>query len=166
MNTETVYFGSGEFGNLAVHIDGLAEVLSFLRKADPELEQEVFCALKESASPVLSKARSFASRIADDGTFRNSLTIASKKAQCQVLLRSNDPAAGVKEFARPGAKTRSAKSGSALAKARLMRRSGVGVPRRAGQPRAMVPAVNGSVGEVKARIEAAIERTLRGGLGG
>lgn len=166
MRTETVYFGSGEFGNLAVHIDGLSDVLKFLKKADPELEKAVFSALKESASPVLSKARSLASRIAGDGTFRNSLSITSKKAQCQVLLRSSDPAAGVKEFAHPGAKTRSARSGSALAKARLLRRSGVGVPRKAGQPRVMVPAVNDSIEDVKARIEDALERTLERGLDG
>jgi hypothetical protein len=37
----------------------------------------------------------------------------------------------------------------------------VGVPRRANQPRVMVPAVNDSVDEVKSRIDAKLEQVLR-----
>ena len=161
MRTEAVYFRSGEFGNFAVHIDGLSTLLRYLETADPKLEQGIKDALRAAAQPVLSKARANASGLSDDGTYSSSLSIASRKGGSQWVLKSDDPTAPVKEFARIGAKTITSK-GTKRADARLAKHSGVGVPRRAHAPRAMVPAVNDSADEVKDAIDSELARILEG----
>lgn len=159
MNTETVYFHSGEFGNFAIRIDGLSTLMAFLKTADPELQKGIRDGLKEAVQPVLSRARGKASSIADDGTYAASLSVGSRANGSSWVLKSSDETAGVKEFARLGAKTVSAK-GTPRANARLLKHSGVGVPRRAHAPRAMVPAVNESVDDVKNRIDAHLAKVL------
>lgn len=161
MKTETVYFKSGEFGNFAVHIDGLSSLMRHLKESDPKLRKATAEGLKEAAQPVLTKARANASRIADDGTYRQSLAITTRRNGANIVLKSTDPAAPVKEFARLGAKTITSK-GTPLANARLRKRSGVGVPRRAYAPRVMVPAVNDSTDEVMLRIQRRLARVLEG----
>ena len=108
---------------------------------------------------MLTRARANAQRIADDGTYANSLSIRSR-SNGNVVLRSNDEAAGVKEFAHRGA-TYKPKSTDKRRNARKMRSFPVGVPKRANQPRVMVPAVNDSIDEVKTRIDAQLEMVLR-----
>lgn len=159
MNSETVYFQSGEFGNFAIQIDGLDRLMKFLKESEPLIQQAMKDGLKEAVQPVLKSAKSKAQTIADDGTFAASLTVASRKNGANWVLKSTDPTAGVKEFARLGAKTITSK-GTKLADARLAKRSGVGVPMRAYAPRAMVPAVNENTDLVKERIDAAIARVL------
>lgn len=158
---EQVFFASGSFGNYSVQIKGLKSLLDWLKTADPKLEKAMKKSVRESSAPVLQKARANASSLADDGTYAGSLSIGTKSAKgaFQVLLKSSDEAAGVKEFAGRGARTVTSK-GTPLADARLRKHSGVGVPRRANAPRAMVPAVNDSADEVQTRMEAAIKAIL------
>lgn len=159
MNTETIAFKYGDFCNLSVHIEGLRSLLRFLDHADEQLAAALRDGLRQSAQPVLSRARARAQAIQDDGTFAASLSIASRKKGSQWVLKSRDPQAGVKEFARHGAITRTSK-GTPLANARLRARSGVGVPLRANAPRAMVPAVNESAPEVASSVERALAAVL------
>lgn len=159
---EQVFFASGSFGNYSVHIKGLKSLLDWLKTADPKLEKAMKKSLKESGTPVLQKARANASSLADNGTYSDSLSLGTKsgKGTFQVVLKSSDEAAGVKEFAGKGARTVTSK-GTPLADARLRKHSRVGVPRRANVPRAMVPAVNDSADEVQKRMESAIEAILK-----
>lgn len=132
------------FTSYTVEVKGLAETLNWLQHVDPKLEKAIRRGLKEATEPVLRKARANASRIADDGTFAGSMSIASRASGAQYVLKSTDVAAGVKEFAKPGA-TRRSGPGRGITR--------VGVPRRANKPRAMVKAVEDSADEVKERIE-------------
>lgn len=159
---EQIYFKSGAFGNYSVHVKGLKSILTWLKTADPKLEKAMKKALKESGTPVLQKARANASSIADDGTLQSSLALGTKsgKGTFQVVLKSSDPAAGVKEFAHLGARY-TPKSSDKRQNARKMGSFPVGVPRRAYAPRVMVPAVNDSSNEVQALMEAAIDAVLK-----
>lgn len=159
MNSELVVFRSGGNFNYAVHIEGLDSLMRFLKDADPQMRKALQAGLKEAADPVLTRARANAQRIADDGTYANSLSIRAR-ANGGVVLRSNDVAAGVKEFARRGA-TYTPKPTDKRRNARKMKSFPVGVPKRANQPRVMVPAVNDSIEEVKTRIDAKLEEVLR-----
>lgn len=149
--------GGGNF-SYVVSMPGFDYLMRFLKDADPKMRKALQAGLKDAAQPVLTKARANARKIADDGTFAASMSIRAY-SNGSIRLRSNDAAAGVKEFANIGAKTVSSK-GTQLADARLRKGSGVGVPRRANPPRAMVPAVNDSVEEVKSRIDARLEQVL------
>ena len=160
MNSEVIYSKSGSHGSFQVSIDGLRTLMSFLKQANPELQQAMRKGLKEAVSdPVLPDARRRANAIADDGTFAASLSITSRANGSSWLLKSDDEAGPVKEFARKGARTRSSK-GTPRADARLRMRSGVGVPLRANPPRAMVPAVNENIDEIKSRIDEALAKVL------
>lgn len=146
-------------GSYYVEIEGLQDLMKWAKDADKDLKKAMSKGLKTAATPVLEKARANAQVIADDGTFAQSLSISQRKNGSQYVLRSTDPAAPVKEYARIGAKTRTSK-GTPLADARLAKRSGVGVPLRANAPRVMIPAINDSVDEVKAQMEKAINEVL------
>lgn len=159
MNTDVVVFKSGGNFNYSVSIDGLDSLMRFLKDSDPQMRKALQKGLKDAAQPVLTRARANAQRIADDGTYANSLSIRSR-SNGNVVLRSNDEAAGVKEFAHRGA-TYKPKSTDKRRNARKMRSFPVGVPKRANQPRVMVPAVNDSIDEVKTRIDAQLEMVLR-----
>ena len=140
-------------------MDGLDSLLRFLKDSDPKLRAAIQAGLKEASQPVLTAARANARRIMDDGTYERSLSI-RQTGKGAVKLVSTDPNAPVKEFANKGAVTRTSK-GTALADARLRKRSGVGVPLRANPPRVMVSAVNDNVELVKSRIDAHLEEVLR-----
>lgn len=159
MNTDVVVFKSGGNFNYSVSIDGLDSLMRFLKDSDPQMRKALQKGLKDAAQPVLTRARANAQRIADDGTYAGSLSIRSR-SNGNVVLRSNDEAAGVKEFAHRGA-TYKPKSSDKRRNARKMRSFPVGVPKRANQPRVMVPAVNDSIDEVKTRIDAQLEMVLR-----
>lgn len=147
-------------GSFYIDIEGLKDLVDWAKKADPELKKAMNKGLKTASKPVLARAKANASAIQDDGTYKNSLTISQRKSGSQYLLRSTDPAAPVKEYARPGAKTRTSK-GTKLADARLRMHSGVGVPHRANAPRVMIPAVNDSADEVMSLMENAIAEVLK-----
>lgn len=164
MKTETVYFQSGEFGNFAIQIDGLSTLMAFLKTANPELQKGMRKGLKEAVQPVLVRARGKAAAFADDGTYAASLSVGSRANGATWVLKSSDEAAGVKEFAHIGAKTISTK-GTPRANARYRMHSGVGVPRRAHAPRAMVSAVNEETENVKSRIDACLAQVLEGANG-
>lgn len=149
---------SGGNFNYVVRIEGIDTLMRFLKESDPQLRKALQQGLKDAAQPVLTKARANAQRIADDGTFASSLSIRAY-ANGGIRLRSNDEAAGVKEFAHRGA-TYKPKATDRRQNARRMRSFPVGVPKRANAPRVMVPAVNDSVDEVKTRIEMRLEQVL------
>lgn len=159
MKTDVVVFRSGGNFNFSVSIDGLDTLMRFLKDSDPKLRKALQDGLKDAAQPVLTRAQVNARRIADDGTYANSLSIRAG-VNGNVWLRSNDVAAGVKEFAHEGARYKP-KPTDKRRNARKMRSFPVGVPHRAHQPRVMVPAVNDSIDVVKSRIDAKLEEVLR-----
>ena len=150
--------GSGDYIHSVIHIDGLEETIRYLDRVNPELERETKDGLKEAAEPVLTAARANARAIALTGRYANSMSLAVYKLG-QVRIKSTDPAAGVKEFAKLGAVTLTSK-GTPLANARLRKKSGVGVPRRANPPRAMYKAINDKADEVARRMDDQLERVL------
>lgn len=139
------------FTGYTVKVEGLDSLMRWMKDANPKLHKAMRKGLKEASKPVLEKARANASRIQDDGTFASSLSIASRANGAQYVLKSTDPNAGVKEFAKPGAV------------GRTYRWFGkhVGVPHRANKPRVMVPAVEDSADEVKDRIDECLARVLK-----
>lgn len=158
MKTELIVLKSGGNFNYFVQVQGLDTLMRFLKDANPRMRKAVQDGLKDAAQPVLTRARANAKKIADDGTYSNSLSLRSGTKRA-VLLRSNDVAAPVKEFARLGA-TYVPKPTDKRRNARKMRSFPVGVPRRANAPRVMVPAVNDSANEVRSRIEKKLEEVL------
>lgn len=155
MKASAISTGSGGF----IQVKGLESLVRYLKTADPQLKKAMQKGLKDAVSPVFEKARANASRIALNGTYAGSLSVASRKGGAAYVLKSTDPAAGVKEFARPGATYRP-KSTDKRRNARGMASFPVGVPRRAGAPRAMIPAVDDSTDEVIDRIDAALAAVL------
>ena len=141
-----------------IEIAGIDDLMAFLKEANPDLQKAIRKGLKEASQPILSAAKSNAGAIADDGTFRDSLSISARANGAKYLLRSNDVAAGVKEFAKPGAMRLVGQSSrSSTQRARLRaglplgpntRAVRVGVPHRGTPPRAMVPAVDDNQAEV------------------
>lgn len=158
MDSEIIVLRSGGNFNYMVHMPGLSTLMRFLKDADPQMRKALQQGLKDAAQPVLTRARANARKIADDGTYANSLSIRSGSTG-SVVLRSNDVAAGVKEFAHRGA-TYVPQPTDKRRNARKMRSFPVGVPRRANHPRVMVPAVNDSITEVRDRIDARLEEVL------
>lgn len=158
-------------GKTTIKIEGLGVLIRGLKLANPKLLKALKKSLKEACRPVLRKARANAQAIADDGTYAESIALSSRKAGLQYVLKSTDPAAGVKEFAKPGATRlvgQSARSSTQRARKRAgqslapgLRAVRVGVPRRANAPRVMVPAVNDSADEVIAAIDDAIEAVMQ-----
>lgn len=156
MTPEAIYSN----GQLKIHIEGLKELIQWLKESDPKLKRGLAKGLKQAAQPVLQKARANASRIADDGTYAASLSISARQNGAQILLKSSDPQAGVKEFAHVGSRY-AVKSTDKRRNARKMRYFPVGASRRANPPRVMVPAVNDSVEIVKENISQALEEVLK-----
>ena len=151
---------AGKNGSLTVDVEGLDVLMRFLKDSDPLMRKAVQDGLKEAAQPVLTRARANAMKIADDGTYAGSLSIRARANGSLVLRSSGDEAAGVKEYARKGARYRP-KSTDKRRNARKMRSFPVGVPHRANPPCVMIPAVEDSAEEVKNRIDAKLEETLR-----
>lgn len=150
---------SGPYGNFVVQMEGLDVLMRAFAQSDKAAQQGIKSGLERAGRPVLSQARANARRIADDGTFAAKMSIRFRANASRMVLYNNDPAAGVKEFAKRGARTITSK-GTPRADARLRMRSGVGVPRRAGAPRAMIPAVNSNVETTSALIDAEVSRAF------
>lgn len=146
-----------------INVHGLDDLLRFLKKSDPELRKAIRAGLKDAAQPILTRARANAMKIADDGTYADSLSISITQTGA-VKLRSTDVAAPVKEFAKPGA-TYVPKPTDKRINARKMSTFPVGVPKRANKPRVMIPAIEDSTKEVVDRINARLEQVLRGADG-
>jgi len=140
------------FTGYTVEVKGLDDLINWLKTADPKMLRAMKKGLKESTQPVLKKARANADAIRDAGTYRDSLSIASRKSGAEYILKTDDPAAGVKEFAHLGAYYRTGKYAN---------RRKVGVPRRANPPRVMVPAVQDSADEVRRRIDECLAEVLK-----
>lgn len=159
LNTTQILAGAGSSANYVINVEGLDALLKFFKAFDPKAQKALQAGLKEAAQPVLTKARANAMAIADDGTFAASMSIRNYASAARTVLKSNDEAAGVKEFANPGAKY----STSSTDKRKNARRMGwfpVGVPHRANPPRAMIPAVDDSSELVQSRIVEQLDRVL------
>ncbi|MDO4290268.1 MAG: hypothetical protein Q4C41_03445 [Eggerthellaceae bacterium] len=141
-----------------VQVEGLTELMRNLKLANADGEKIVKEAIQESGSMVLASARAKASAFSASGAFKSTLSI--KDAGKGIKLSSTDEAAGVIEFAKHGAITRTSK-GTARANARLAAHSGVGVPRGT-QPRSMVPAVNENTLAIQNKVAYALERAMCG----
>lgn len=126
--------------------------MRFLKTADPKLKKALTKALREAMKPVLERAKNKAMAIADDGTFASSISVTSRSNGALWLLKSTDPAAGVKEFARHGFYYHP-RFDDKRPNARKMRRFPGGASARANPPRAMVPAVEESHEEIIKKID-------------
>lgn len=157
MSASTAYLG------MSIQVKGLDDLLFFLRNSDKEMNAAMRHGLKEAAQPVLQRARANASTIQDDGTMKGSLSIAARRSGAEIVLRSTDEAAGVKEFANQGA-VYATKWGDRRQNARKMRMFPVGVPHRANAPRVMVPAVEKSRDEVLRKLDRCLEDALEKGV--
>lgn len=149
------------FTAYTVRVEGLDSLLAWLKASDPKMNRAMRKGLKEAASPVLQRARANARRIQDDATFAGSLSIASRANGAQYVLKSTDPAAGVKEFAREGAVMVRDRAHTERSRKMVAAGARVGVPHRAHEPRVMVPAVEDSADEVKDRIDACLAAVLK-----
>lgn len=149
------------FTGYTVRVEGLDSLLRWMKEANPKLQKALRRGLKEAMSPVLEKARANARRIQDDGTYAASLAVASRKSGAQYVLKSTDPNAGVKEFARQGAVMVRSRANTERSRRMVAAHARVGVPHRANQPRVMVPAVADSAGEVRSRIEERLAEALK-----
>lgn len=143
-----------------VNVGGLSSLMKTLKESDLEMHQAMQRGLAESARPLLAKARANAERIADDGTYASSMSIVVRQSG-GIALRTTDPAAGVKEFARPGAVYKP-KSTDKRRNARKMNSFPVGVPKRANQPRALYPAIDSEYQALASRIAQKIDEVLKG----
>lgn len=163
--TKTVFTG------YTVKVEGLDSLLKWMKESDPKMQRALKKGLKESMDPVLQKARANGRYIQDDGTYAESLSIASRSGGAQYILKSTDVAAGVKEFAKPGA-TRLVGKGSRSSTQRARKYAGqglgpglravrVGVPHRANKPRVMIPAVEDSAKEVEDRVDKCLAEVLK-----
>jgi len=179
------------FTSGTVEIKGLDNTLNWLSHADGDLEKALKEGLKEAAAPVLRRARANAHYIQDDGTYAASLSLSSRRNGALYVIKSNDPAAGVKEFAHEGA-TRLVGPGAKSSTQRARKRAGlplgtssrrskivrerekaglepgyemrvvkVGVPHRANPPRVMLKALDESRNEVAAMMEKRIADVLK-----
>lgn len=149
------------FTGYTVKVEGLDSLMRWMKDANPKMQRALRRGLKEAADPVLQKARANAKRIQDDGTYASSLSIASRAGGAQYVLKSTDPNAGVKEFAREGAVMVTNRAHTERSARMVANRSKVGVPHRANQPRVMVPAVADSADEVRDRIDERLAEVLK-----
>lgn len=157
MSGNTVYLG------MSIQVKGLDDLLFWMRNSDRELNAAMRLGLKEAAQPVLQRARANASSIQDDGTMRGSLSIGARRSGAEIVLKSTDEAAGVKEFAHPGAMY-AVKAHDKRANARKMGRYPVGVPHRANAPRVMIPAVEKSRDEVLDKLAKCLDDAMAKGV--
>lgn len=149
------------FTGYTIQVKGLDSLMRWLKDANPKMQKALRKGLKEAAQPVLQKARANAKRIQDDGTYAESLSIASRANGAQYVLKSTDPQAGVKEFARPGAVMVTSRAKTERSRRMVAKHAKVGVPHRANQPRVMVPAVADSANEVRDRIDQCLAEVLK-----
>ena len=159
------------FTGYTVKVEGLDSLMRWMKDANPKLHKAMRKGLKEASKPVLEKARANAHFIADDGTYANSLSLGTRKGGTEYVMKSTDVAAGVKEFAKPGAvrlvgkgarsSTQRARLRAGLAIGPGLRTVRVGVPHRANPPRVMVKAVEDSADEVKDRVDECLARVLK-----
>jgi len=164
------------FTGYTARVDGLDSLMKWAKEADTKLKKALQVGIKDAMTPVLEKARANARYIQDDGTYAESLSVASRKGGSQYVLKSTDVAAGVKEFAKPGAmrlvgkssksSTQRARFRAGMALAPGIRAVKVGVPHRANPPRVMIPAVDGETFEVVDRVNKRIDEVLRGAENG
>lgn len=165
MSNKTIYTG------YTVQVEGLDSLMRWAKDANPNLQKAARRGLKEAMKPVLEHARAWARYIQDDGTYAESLSIGSRANGAQYVLKSTDVAAGVKEFAKPGAvrlvgkgarsSTQRARLRAGLAIGPGLRTVRVGVPHRANPPRVMIHAVEQGQGEIVDRIDECLEKVLK-----
>lgn len=149
------------FTGHTVQVEGLDSLLRWMKESDPKMQKALRKGLKESMEPVLQKARANGRYIQDDGTYAESLSIASRAGGAQYVLKSTDPQAGVKELANPGAVMVTNRAKTERSTRMVANHAKVGVPHRANKPRVMIPAVESSAKEVEDRIDKCLADVLK-----
>lgn len=148
------------FTGYTVEIKGLDETLNWLKHVDPKLERAMKKGLKQAMEPALKRARANAEKIRDiNGFYAGSLSVASRKGGVEWVLKSDDPASGVKEYAKPGAVVVRSRTNSKRSRTMLALGSRIGVPQGL-PPRVMIPAVEDSESDVRECIDAAMAEVL------
>lgn len=86
-----------------IEVQGLDETVAQLRELDRRLASDLKKEVKEIAQPTLSKAKGFAGGVGSFPTGHYAMSLSLKTYANGVKFVSNDPGAGVIEFANPGA---------------------------------------------------------------
>ena len=115
----------------SVEVINLEETIKALRSVDKGAASMLLSEIRKLAKPTLAKARGYAGSIGVNGTGRYAGSLSLKTRGSGVAWVSTDPAAGVKEFANPGAVV--------LTGPRAGKRAGV--PLGSNPPRALLKAV-------------------------
>ena len=115
----------------SVEVINLEETIKALRSVDKGAASMLLSEIRKLAKPTLAKARGYAGSIGVNGSGRYAGSLSLKTRGSGVAWVSNDPAAGVKEFANPGAVV--------LTGPRAGKRAGV--PLGSNPPRALLKAV-------------------------
>lgn len=115
----------------SVEVINLEETIKALRSVDKGAASMLLSEIRKLAKPTLAKARGYAGSLGANGTGRYAGSLSLKTRGSGVAWVSTDPAAGVKEFANPGAVV--------LTGPRAGKRAGV--PLGSNPPRALLKAV-------------------------
>lgn len=115
----------------SVEVINLEETIKALRSVDKGAASMLLSEIRKLAKPTLAKARGYAGSIGVNGSGRYAGSLSLKTRGSGVAWVSTDPAAGVKEFANPGAVV--------LTGPRAGKRAGV--PLGSNPPRALLKAV-------------------------
>lgn len=138
---------------LNIKVDGLKETMDSLKTINKQLVRDLKKGIRQDAKIILEDARNYASGLGGRGTYAQSLAMRTIKDG--VRIQSDDPAAGVKEFAKHGAVATRGKRRGKL----------VGVP-MGNPPRALVKSSEENqdlvVRMVEDRVAQIIERALNG----
>ena len=137
----------------SIEVKGAKEAIEGLKRIDRSLASELKRGMKEDAKPILQDARGNARSLGGSGAYASSMAMRTIKDG--VRIQSDDPAAGVIEFAPRGAFSRTGK------------RAGLplGVPSGA-PPRALVRASLDNEEDVRKSVESRIERVIERCLNG
>lgn len=115
----------------SVEVINLDETIRALRKVDKGMASKLKSEVRSLAKPTLAKARQYARSIGSSPSGKYAGSLSLRTNANGVAWVSSDPAAGVKEFANPGA--------IILSGPRKGKRAGV--PQGSTPPRAMLKAV-------------------------
>ena len=115
----------------SVEVINLDETIRALRKVDKGMASKLKSEIRSLAKPTLAKARQFARGIGSSPSGKYAGSLSLRTNANGVAWVSSDPAAGVKEFANPGA--------IILSGPRKGKRAGV--PQGSTPPRALLKAV-------------------------
>lgn len=131
---------------LTIDVRGANRLLKTMGESGRRIRSEMRREMRQAANQIRERARGYAGGLGGDGTYASSLGVSVTDTGARI--RARDEAAGVKEFAHPGAVTRGYP----------VRR--VGVP-HGSPPRALVRARDELEPQVVRDVGAAIDRALQ-----